>query len=671
MYRNVSLHISGVLFAIGLSLASCNQDVKDPQDNDNERAAATIRFKNDTQFYVQVHQVSFSGQVVAELTPGESVLIEAQPSENHGVGSTYCVTYQYNVADESDVYSGKVFAEGLDPNAQLTFDIQAGAAYTKQIPIPDGIEFSKAFIRIRNASTPASASAAPQFELAYYGTSYKQAGNQEVSVPMGKTGVYELASGDFSNYRLQSVFNEIAMPSTQLQNGFVYDFVFTNEGNAASVIPDVKRPIKPRPVSQWEKTISSYRQITLQDATLEPYLKSIARYALSDWRSNYPLNKIISNGDTLVAGWWDFGALSNIVQATGVSEPYEVAAITAKDAEWNSTVFPTVNGYAGTASVAYHTTFNDIVPLSDGGYAVLATYAKGTRCGLWLFFLNANGQFVSEVDIPPAEDNLQSLLGIKLASVNGGFLVLGTEKVYAEADDEWFDTSSQFIRKYTENGTLQWERKYVESACDRNFAICGVETVGGYIVCGYAGDGYAIKTIVLTLNKADGSVTASRSFGTASDFMLPYSATADMAGNVFITGVSTEEGGDLSKAYILKLDAGGSEVWLKRYGNRRNNLLFDLTIFDNLLTATGSANDSAGDADDYYSWQFGKGWALKIDTETGIVLKNISREDVSAFNSIVKLADGGYALAALKSVNNAEPYWFNTFAVKTNEYLEF
>jgi hypothetical protein len=669
MYKN-SLHISGVLFAIGLCLASCNQDVKEPQDEPSGVAVATVRFKNDTQFYVQVHQVSFSGPVVAVLAPGESAAIEAQPSANHGVGSTYCVTYRYNVADETDVYSGKVFAEGLDPNAQLTFDIQAGATYAKQIPVPDGVEFSKAFVRIRNASTSVSASAAPQFELAYYGTSYKQAGNQEVSVPMGKTGVYEFTPGDLSNYRLQSVFNEIAMPSVQLQKGFVYDFVFTNEGNVASVIPDVKREIKPRPVSQWEKTISSYRQTTLQDDALESYLKSIERYAFSDWRNNYPLNKIISNGGALVAGWWEFGVLENIAQATSVSEPYELAAIAAKDAEWSGTVFPAVNFYAGTESVAYHTTFNDIAPLSNGGYVVLATYAKGTRCGLWLFFLNANGQLVSELDIPPAEDNLQTLLGIKLAPANGGFLVLGVEKVYAEAEDVWFDTSFQFIRKYTETGTLQWEQKYGEPGCDSNFAICGLETAGGYMVCGYAGDGYSIKTIVLTLNKADGSVAAARSFGTATDSMLPYSVAADATGDVFIAGVSTEEGRDLSRAYILKLDSGGNEVWLKRYGNKRNNFLFDLAISDNLLTAAGSTNESGG-ADDYYSWQYGKGWALRIDAETGIVLKDVSRENVSAFSSIVKLADGGYALAALKSVDNTEPYWFNTFAVKANEYLEF
>ncbi|MDR0707252.1 MAG: hypothetical protein LBF60_05170 [Treponema sp.] len=670
MYKN-SLRMIGVLLVIALSLASCDQDVKEPQDETGGAAAATITFKNDTQFYVQVHQVSFSGPVAAELAPGETVLIEVQPSANHGVGSTYCVTYQYNVADEADDYSGKVFAEGLDPNAQLTFDIQAGAAYAKQIPVPDGIEFSKAFVRIRNASTSVSASAAPQFELAYYGTSYKQAGNQEVSVPMGKTGVYEFAPGDLSNYRLQSVFNEIAMPSTQLQKGFIYDFIFTNEGNAASVIPDVKRQIKPRPVSKWKKDISSYRRTTMQDRNLEPYLKSIARYALSDWRSNYPLNKIIANGGALIAGWWDFGVIDTVAQATGVSEPYEVAAITARDAEWENTVFPATSLYTGTESVAYHTTFNDVVQLSNGGYAVLATYAKGMRCGLWLFFLNANGQLVSEVDIPPAEDNLQSLLGIKLASVNGGFLVLGNEKVYAEADDEWFDASSQFIRTYTENGTLLWEQKYVEPECDRNFAVCGLETAGGYIVCGYAGDGYSIKTVVLTINKTDGSVAAASSFGAASDSMLPYSIAADAKGDIFITGLSTEDGGDSAKAYILKLDSGGAEIWLKRYGNWRNNLLFDLTIFDNLLVASGSVNDSSGDADDYYSWQYGKGWAIKIDTETGIVLKDVSREDVSAFNSIVKLADGGYALAALKSVNNAEAYWFNTFAVKADEYVEF
>jgi hypothetical protein len=250
--------------------AGCDTGTGDDEDinEDNTDAMSVVTFVNSTQFYVQVHQDAFSGPVVLELQPGETNATDARASENYGVGSTYCITYDFNVADEDDVYSGKVFAAGLDPNAQINFVIEKGKEYTKQIPIPDGIAFEGGYIRIKNR-------ASSHFELAYLGTAYKQASNEELPVPVGKTGIYQFKDNlNITGYRLQSVFEEIAVPNITLQKGWIYDFVFTSEDDEPRVIQDVMWRIKPEPTSRWKKEIAEYRadNFTTSNSKLNLYL---------------------------------------------------------------------------------------------------------------------------------------------------------------------------------------------------------------------------------------------------------------------------------------------------------------------------------------------------------------------------------------------------------------
>jgi hypothetical protein len=327
--------------------------------------------------------------------------------------------------------------------------------------------------------------------------------------------------------------------------------------------------------------------------------------------------------------------------------------------------------YAGTVNTAYQTTFNDIIKLDNNNYVVLATYSNTRRTGLWLFFLNEQGQLVDEWELAPNGDNKEGLMGTKLVALDGSaFLVLGNKKTYTNADDELYTTSAQIIYKYQYgNETKIWETEYSHPLHTINYAICGLELPDSCIVCGSAGDAHSTKTTVLSLNKADGTLTSAQSFGTASDVLRPFAAGADSSGSIYISGVATESG--RSRAYILKLDPSYTEVWLKKYGGKYDNFLFDINITGNLLTAVGSGNDGAIINPAFYGWQGGSAWILKIDTGTGIVLKESFDETASVFNSIARLDDGGFAFAAIKNVNTTRPYWFNSYAVKVNEHLMF
>jgi hypothetical protein len=284
--------------------------------------------------------------------------------------------------------------------------------------------------------------------------------------------------------------------------------------------------------------------------------------------------------------------------------------------------------------------------------------------------LNENGQIVESWDIAPG-NNKESLMGTKLVKLEGNaFLVLGNKKTYTNADDELPSASSAFIYKYQHgNDTKVWSTEYSHPMHNENYAICGLELPDSYIVCGYAGDAYSAKTIAIKLNKANGTVMDAKSFGLASDTLWPFAAGSDNTGYIYISGIATEGSG--SRAYILKLDSSYTQVWLKKYGGRHDNFLFDLDITNNLLTAAGSGNDGTVADPYFYGWQAGSAWILRIDTVTGVAIKEAFDTAASTFNSIVKLDDGGFVLAAIKSIDNTKPYWFNTFAVKVNEHLEF
>lgn len=669
--KNKLINKLALFTIILLMFLSCeNKPNDDPETihDSNDNNFAEITFVNETQFYVNVHKDFFSGPVILALSPSKSDTVEVPPSDNYGIGSTFSITYEFNIADEDDTYSGKVLAESnYVPDAQISFYVEKNKTYTKQIPIPEGITFNGAYVRIKNNT-------GSHFELSQLGRTFKQAGNNEISVPTGKTGIYSFTENDipdlkFNNMRLQSVFQEFNITSFQMQKGYIYDLFFTDGDSQPKVVQDVKWKIKPEPTSTWRKTISNYiaGNFSASNSKLNNYLTSINRYSISHWRNNYPVNKLIYNNNMLISGEWSFGVIPVIIQNTGISEAYEIPSITAKDTNWEYAVFPARNVYAGTSSIAYQTAFNDIIKINNN-YVVLSTYSNDLRSGIFLSFLNEQGQIIDSLDIP-ANNNLESLTGVKLVNVeNNSFLVLGNKKEYTNVNDEHFTTSSSIIYKYKyDNKTQIWSNEYIYSDNFINTSICGLDTKDNYIVCCYTGDNTAIRTIILKINKTDGSITEIQNYGTASESWRPFSINTDISGNIYITGIATE--GARSQAYISKIDPSYNQVWLKKYGNYYDNFLFDLNITDNLITTAGSANDGSVYDPSFYGWQAGKGWITRIDTETGFVLKENIYESVSSFNSIIQLDDGSFALSAIKSIDNTKPYWFDSFAVKINEHL--
>ena len=660
---NTKLCEKAFLFSIFLCfIISC----KDPgRDEVFQTTAdyAQVTFTNNTQFHVRVYRDT-AILLFDELAPGASRTGDIRESTDNNVGTTFRYSYRLRLSDYDDTFGGEAFAEGSASDLEETFVIEIGKEYRRAIPIPDNIVFNHAYIRIKN-------NASFNVLLRRIGTELLQLGNSELMIPAGQSGIYRIGRNDFNmdDYTLRNVETPYRFPSMTLSEGYVYDFIFTDAESIPRIISNVRWRIKPEPTSVWKKEITRFNANNFSDAgsAMNSHLESIARYGISQWRSNYPVNKLLYTGSSLVNGEQSFGVIPVIVQNTGVAAPYEIPLISAKDSEWENTVIPSTNLYAGTLSHAYQTVFNDIIKVGRN-YVVLTTYSLGRRTGLQLFFLNEQGRVTDTLNIPPSNDR-EDIMGTKLVKLeDDSFLVLGSKKTYSNAGDEWFTQSSSFIYKYRYGSNEKvWSTEYSHPLHYANSSIVGLELADSYMIACYAGDNYSAKTVILKLNKSGGNITSVQSFGTANDSWRPFSAASDETGNIYITGIATE--GASSKAYILKLDPSYTQVWLRKYGDMHDNFLFDLNITDNLLTAAGSGNNGSVAHPSFYGWQAGRGWVLRVDAGTGIVINEVFNDSVSAFNSVVRLDDGGFVFAAIKSIDNTKPYWFNTFAVKVNEHL--
>jgi hypothetical protein len=641
-----------------------------PSNSDNDGKTtpdyAKVTFENNTQFHVSVYRYPGAVLFFDELAPGESRTGNVLDSVENHIGTTFRYLYRLKLSDANDDFSREAFAEGDVGDLEETFVItnENGVSYTRKIPIPINITFDNAYIRVKN-------DASFNVSLGRFGLRIYQEGNRELMVPAGRTGIYRIGRNDLymGDYSMINVETPYYFPVMTLETGFIYDFTFTEIDGTLNVIPDTRAKIKSIPTSTWVNEITRGNSSNFSNAELNAHLTSIVRRLnISNWRSNYPVNKIIYFNNRLINCEMDFGVIPVIIQNTGIVAPYELPSFSIYNTEWENATVPSRNFYAGNSQIAYNTIFNDVIQMGNN-YVVLSTYSTGLRTGLWLFFINEQGQIIDSWDIGPI--NLEGLIGTKLVKIDeNNFLVLGSRLIYTSNEDEHFTESLLSIYKYQlENNIQLWSTEYKYPLHFANLAICGLLLDDSYFVCGTASDNNSTKTIIMNLNKLNGDIIDVKYFGTGNESMRPFAVNTDKGKNIYITGISTE--GVTSKAYILKLNSSCTQVWLNKYGSNYDNFLFDLDITNNLLTAVGSSNDGSVYNSSFYGWQGGNGWIIKIDIDSGIVLKEVIDNSLSSFNSIARFDDGSFVLSALKSIDNAKPYWFNTFAVKINERLSF
>jgi len=187
----------------------------------DDSAYSSVTFFNNSSYYVSIHSTSFSGPVLIDkLASGMSYSTTLNQSDNYGSGSVFSIEYWHLVASDAEFACGDVWTGGIDPNMQISQNMEVGKEYTIQISQPKSLELKEAFLKILNAS-------GEHFELNYLGTFYRQAGNGELPVPSGKVGFYKMNGGtEIKGYTITQVFEQYPFPEFTAKSGYIYDFKF-------------------------------------------------------------------------------------------------------------------------------------------------------------------------------------------------------------------------------------------------------------------------------------------------------------------------------------------------------------------------------------------------------------------------------------------------------------
>jgi len=195
----------------------------------NSDYLSSVTFFNNSSYYVSIHSSSFSGPVLIDkLASGMKYSTTLSPSNNYGIGSVFSIEYWYLVASDAEFACGDVWTGGIDPNAQISQNLEAGKDYTILIPQPKKLELKENFLKILNASDK-------PFELNYLGTHFRQAGNGELPVPSGKVGFYRMdGETEIKGYTITQVSKQYPFPEFTAKNGYIYAFEFN--GNSVKQI---------------------------------------------------------------------------------------------------------------------------------------------------------------------------------------------------------------------------------------------------------------------------------------------------------------------------------------------------------------------------------------------------------------------------------------------------
>jgi predicted secreted protein len=144
---------------------------------------------------------------------------------------------------------------------------------------------------------------------------------------------------------------------------------------------------------------------------------------------------------------------------------------------------------------------------------------------------------------------------------DGGYVVAGfTEAVGAGGRDIW-------ILKLDTNGNIIWQKTYGGSGNETPYSIKQTHD-GGYVVAGYTSSfGSGGRDFWILKLDTDGSVVWQKAYGGGSNETAWAIQQTDDNGYI-VVGRTRSFGPGSQNAWILKLDANGSVVWQKTYGEQ-------------------------------------------------------------------------------------------------------
>lgn len=652
------------------------ENISIPENNEN----ATVIFENKSPHKIDIYkninpEKYDSDLLLLTLEPEKSKELKLPESKNKELGDVFYIHYNILLADKSETGIKDIYVEAERFNiSNLTFVIKKGEKYKKIIstPLSDELRFFDAYIRIYNQHPKA-------IRILNGSSLLENLSTEEVNLSPQKKGIYKLpipalsSSVEYAQLKIHdtNLGQTFNIPNFNAESGYIYDYFFIQEKEKSYIIFDKKQKIKSVPTTKYLKTaLKDYSDALEYSEDLKNFMYSDTRLSWSDVKSQYPNSKAIINGE-------DYISVNNGFTLDEAYNPIESCGITCRDKDWNITKISDSYLYAKIDTKSFNTMFNDFIKLNNGKLIILSTYLDSKNSGMFLYLLNSNLNLENELCIPG--NNSTSYIGYNLCPADDeGFLLVGEQRNYEiekGSEEKKIVSTNIFVQKYSGTQQKEWEKQYSYKTENNEFifnsGIQAIESNSNFILCGDASNKNRLKTIILKIDKTNGELLSIKSFGNGVNDFTPFSMTCDEEKNIYITGLVSEN--DFSfNSFILKLDSDFNEIWQKKYGTKNNDFLFNLIVKENSIIAVGSENSLLTSDSNYYPWQEkSKGWILKIDKESGIILNNIYSDKVSSFNTITNTDDDGFLISAVKNMNKEKLYSFKTLIVKTNENLEF
>lgn len=279
-----------------------------------------------------------------------------------------------------------------------------------------------------------------------------------------------------------------------------------------------------------------------------------------------------------------------------------------------------------------------VEPTADGGFVAAGETGGGTLSDVWVFKLDRLGKVVWQRTYGGlAGDRAYNIR----TTADGGYVVAGFTG-YAGAAG----TRDGWVLKLDASGDVVW-RKVYGGAGDDDILSIDPTSDGGYVLAGATYlTGSSEKAWVLKLD-ATGNVIWQTTYGGAfNDAALSVRQTPD--GGYIVAGYTWSFGAGGSDAWVLKLDAGGNVLWQKTYGGAGNEVAMSVVPSGGggYVVAGQTNSFGAGDSD---------AWVLKLDaTGTVVWQKTYGEAGYESAASIAATADGGYVVAGQRD----QAAWF-------------
>jgi uncharacterized delta-60 repeat protein len=209
--------------------------------------------------------------------------------------------------------------------------------------------------------------------------------------------------------------------------------------------------------------------------------------------------------------------------------------------------------------------------------------------------------------------------------------------------------------KYSAEGTLQWEARFVGlGAQNDTVAAIAADASGNVYIAGSSSTGADVDYYVVKYDPNGSQVWAARYDGPLGQFDSPAALLVDAAGNAYVTGTSLGQSAHGASRYELatiKYDFLGNQVWVSRYL---------LPGSENMDTRISMSFDGAGNiiiASGAFGQQEQECALLKYDTDGRRLWAARYNGAAAAFDGAYALAVDGAGNAYVSAVSDGQSGW--------------